>query len=104
MVGSFLHTFLQFGIFQWALATSGEYLDTKKGTRVNAMTGCTCSAVGAVLNDTFNVFCSVLLMSEFSISAFHMNMADDGENILQAVSPGSTQEMLAGANGLVPQL
>lgn len=43
-------------------------------------------------------------MSEFSISAFHMNMADDGENILQAVSPGSTQEMLAGANGLVPQL
>lgn len=55
------------------------------------------------------MFCS-LLVSEFSFSAFQMNRTDDGESILQAVtellavSPSSTQEIFAGANGLVPQL
>lgn len=100
--------FLQLGIFQWAFTTSGEYLDTKKGTRLNAVTGCTCSLVKAVLNHAFNVFCSLLLVSEFSISAFHMNRTHDGEIVLQAVTgllavnPGSIQEILIGANGLVP--
>ena len=102
--------FLQLGIFQWAFAASGEYLDTKKGTRLNTVTDCTCSLVRAVLNHAFSVFCSLLLVSEFSISAFHMNRTHDGEKILQAVpelpaiTPGSTQEILTGANGLVPQL
>lgn len=56
------------------------------------------------------MFCSLLLVSEFSGSAFHVNRAHDGENMLQAVTellaanPGSTREIVAGANALVPQL
>lgn len=50
--------FLQLGIFQWAFATSGEYLDANKDTRLNTVTGCTCSLVMAVLNHAFNVLFS----------------------------------------------
>jgi len=66
--------------------------------------------VRVVLNHAFNAFCCLLLVSEFPVSAFHVNRTHIGENILQAVTelrgitPGSTQEILAGANGLVAQL
>lgn len=77
--------FLQLGIIQQAFAASGVYLDSKKLTRVNPGTGCSRSLVRAVLNHTFDVFCSLLLLSEFSISAFHRNRAHDGENVLRAL-------------------
>lgn len=85
VVRSIFRMFLQLGLTQWPFAASGVYLDTKKLTRVNPGTGCSRSLVRAVLNHTFDVFCSLLLLSEFSVSAFHRNRAHDEENVLQAL-------------------